>query len=55
MRACGIWDGVQDMNYEDNSPQIAAMQKDLEDALIHGMVWSLEMLGQRKCSSEAAM
>jgi hypothetical protein len=42
MRVCGIWDGVQDQNNEDISPQIAAMQKHLKDALIHGMVWSLE-------------
>jgi hypothetical protein len=40
--------------YEDNSPQTVAMQKDLEDALIHEMVWSLERLGQCTCRSEAA-
>ena len=34
------------MNNEDISPQIAAVQKDLEDALTLGMVWSLERLGQ---------
>jgi hypothetical protein len=46
MEVYGIWDGVQDLNNEDISPQITAMQKDLEDALIHGMVRSLERLGQ---------
>jgi hypothetical protein len=53
--ACGIWDGVQDLNNEDISPQIAAMQKDLKDSLIHAMVRPLEMLGQCTYSSEATM